>query len=135
MTTRSWQLRTVTGYLTHMLRRTLFVVVRAEKSVFTRILRKYFCVSIKPCTQLATVINCLKVIDFFVIQRASVYENCNCFKFYDVILTLNLLPNSFVFHKCRPFQSERINDFWANASAAMLFVKFHAGPKKSHLDF
>ena len=46
------------------------------------------------------------------------YENCDCFKFDDVILSeiLEVLsiqcPTASFFHTWGPFQSEKINDFW-----------------------
>ena len=48
------------------------------------ILRLHFCANIQLCTQIATIANCLQIIDFFLIEMSSMNENHNCFEFDEV---------------------------------------------------
>ena len=67
---------------------------------------------------------------------SSLYENCEFFKFDDIILTdisgcVDFISGSFIFHTWRTFKLEKSNDFGQSGSVARLFSRFHAGARKS----
>ena len=83
----------------------------------SRIVGLHFCLNTKLRIQPAMLVNCLKII-ILMIEMSSMHENCDCFNFDDVTLTLIsalysliLLPNSFIFHTWR--KNRKNNDFWA----------------------
>ena len=42
----------------------------------------------------------------------------------------DLIPDSFIFHRKRAIQSQKLNDFGQLGSVLRLFAQFHAGTKK-----